>query len=745
MHLRLSRVTRNGRTAEYAQLVESFRRESDGMPMHRVVAHLGKLSPIELDNLRAALKASRSGRRVVSPAERIRAGSAATPIPQVAASLRYLDLAVLLALWHRWELDRLIDELIPGETEVPASGVIAALVLQRCAAPDSKLAATLWFPRTALPELLNIAPSQFNNTRVHRVLDELDGAGRAIMGRLPARYLEREGRFLSLFLDVSDAWFVGHGPELARHGKTKEGMIRRKIGIVLLCNERGYPLRWEVVEGCAPDNKTMLAVVDSVAGLGWVGEAPLVCDRSMGRTATIQQLATTGVRFLTALTVTEFGSYTSSLPTIDLDFSADELAPKERATAIQQAAQLAEVAGMTRAGDDLLVKDFGLIERVVEPKRRSPPRVTAVLASDDVRAQAERALRIIHQVQVAITDGRYPSLAASSRAAGISKDLASKYVPLTRLPADVQQEILDGKAAGRAIAELLEIAKLDDRERQREAFHALLQKPPPRLRVSTALAPIQPGASSTETRATSQEPLRVRVVAYFNPERFIEQRLAARRRLAEVRTFVDELNAKLARTPSKWSVAQVTAAIDRHLRSEDLLAAFTVSVHRVEQAGAGHLVANVTLVESEWKRRHRYDGFTVLVAHPKLAQPAVELAKLYRAKDVVEQDFRTIKSAIELRPVWHRTDGKVRAHVTLCMLALLLERTLEHLLQDGHRATSTLELLEPCRLNQYRLGVDAAPVYTVTQPDTAQRRILRALQLEKLVDADEAAANIHSR
>jgi hypothetical protein len=64
MHLRISRVRRGNKTYEYAQLVESFRRPTDGMPAHRVVASLGACSETEIANLRAALEASRQGKRV---------------------------------------------------------------------------------------------------------------------------------------------------------------------------------------------------------------------------------------------------------------------------------------------------------------------------------------------------------------------------------------------------------------------------------------------------------------------------------------------------------------------------------------------------------------------------------------------------------------------------------------------------------------------------------------------------------
>ena len=69
MQIRMTRVRRGGKTYEYPQLVESYRRKSDGMPMHRVIASLGHLTQMELDNLKAALDASRQGKKVVPSAD----------------------------------------------------------------------------------------------------------------------------------------------------------------------------------------------------------------------------------------------------------------------------------------------------------------------------------------------------------------------------------------------------------------------------------------------------------------------------------------------------------------------------------------------------------------------------------------------------------------------------------------------------------------------------------------------------
>jgi hypothetical protein len=236
MFPRRTTVTSHGKNYEYIHLVQSERRESDGRPIHRVIANLGPMDEVLFENLRLAFEAASRGRRV-AVVTRTR-----VPVrgPKPQASLRYLDVAVAHELWREWGLDRVMGELMKsGKGEVEGSLVVEALVAQRLLDPDSKLAAVRWFPRTALPELLGIQAGRFNNTRVHRVLGDLEAMTLPLMARLLRMYRERDGAFATMFLDVTDTRFVGHGPATAVRAKTKEGMIRRKIGIVLLCNERG--------------------------------------------------------------------------------------------------------------------------------------------------------------------------------------------------------------------------------------------------------------------------------------------------------------------------------------------------------------------------------------------------------------------------------------------------------------------------------------------------------------------------
>jgi hypothetical protein len=723
MHLRLSRTKRHGRVYEYAQLVESVRRPSDGMPSHRVIGTLGALSPLEIENLRVALAASRTEKRVVvAPCAR------AVAAPDVIANLRYLDVAVPLALWREWGLPALLGELMPrGESSVPPADVVAALVMQRLVDPSSKLAATEWFPRTALPELLDVAPSSFNNTRLHRVLEELDAVTGDLMAKLPRRYEEREGAFASLFLDVSDATFVGHGPSLAEKAKTKEGVVARKIGIVLLCNARGYPLRWQVVPGARSDGKTMLAMLESLSGLRWVGEAPIVCDRAMGKTATLMAMRKLKLRFLTALTTTEFDSYSDER--VPYDVLAD-LSPSESCDAKVEAEAVRRVtaAGMEPVDDNLFVLDLGLVERADE----TGPSPGAAEPATPSRAMAQ-----CRRMRELVASGECTSFEEARRRLQLSsKGLGGKYRSLGGLVEEVQLAVLDGRADALSLDDLIRLARLgaDEQLEQFEKLVAASTERRRRKRCPPAQAPTEP--------LPEPSTVKLRVVACFNQERFVEKRFRAQAILDEIRAFVDDLNRRLQSTRSRRSRASVEAEVDRKLRAHDLVEAFTVRVDEVRLEGRTRYHVDLVLDEPRWARKRRHDGFSLLVAHPDVPQTAAALARLYRAKDAVEKDFHVIKSVVEIRPVWHHSDAKVRAHVTLCMLGLLLERTLGHRLRGTCSAEAALERLEPCRLNHF---AGATSAYGLTRATVEQKELLRQLGLLSLVDDEQVAETLHPR
>jgi hypothetical protein len=707
VHLRTVKAKSGSTTKTYAQLVESYRRP-DGMPVHRVVASLGQLSELEIANLRAALEASRKGSALLLPA---------SARPRVQANLDYLALALALSHWQQWQLSQLFSELVQDSAaSAPVETVLCALTLQRCLAPDSKLAATEWFPQTALPELLDCKPAHFNNTRVHRCLDELDRVDDQLQAGLVRRYLHRDGAFAMLFGDLTDAWFEGRGPDLAVRGRTKSGLSnRRKINILLVCNQHGFPVRWQVLPGNCADPIALSSLATELAQRPWASAVPIVFDRAMGHHSAVARMSQLGLHFLTAVRSSEIDGYDVDLGHAALtQLQGDEDLDKHPGLR-QQAAALVCAAGMSKVDDELYVRELGLRSRKMSlpiATDNAPSEEPDPAQLEGVAARLAQARRYRAQLDARL----FPNQRSLAAHLDISPARLSQLLSLLRLDEELQQGVLDGAFGALNETRLREIATLD-KAAQRRALAALATTTLPRRRSKAELE------------------VELRLVAYFNPRMFVDQRTTALRHERELRDCVADLNARLAAATKARRTEAIFAELDAELGKRSLRSVFRIEI----TAAAGSEPSRAALLRDDdaWNHRRRFDGFVLLVAHPDVGGTAADIAVRYRAKDAVEKDFQTIKSELELRPVFHHSDAKVRAHVSLCMLALLLERSLEQQLKAaGHPMTASacFDELKPVHLNRIKTSADAQPAYVLTDATPQQRTILRKLGATELLD-----------
>ena len=119
------------------------------------------------------------------------------------------------------------------------------------------------------------------------------------------------------------------------------------------------------------------------------------------------------------------------------------------------------------------------------------------------------------------------------------------------------------------------------------------------------------------------------------------------------------------------------------------------------------------------------DGkFLLRSSDPTLS--AEDIALGYKQLLQVERGWRDMKTTIDLRPVHHRKEDRIRAHVQLCWLALLLIRIAENQTEDTWRNVRR----ELQRLHQGTFRGTAGRVHKTSQPTAAQLRILRALGLQ---------------
>jgi transposase len=610
-------------------------------------------------------------------------------------------------------------------------------------APGSKLSAQRWFADTALPELLNIPMSKFNNTRIHRALEAIDKGTDALQEQLPYLYESHHDTCNALFLDVTDTWFVGHGPEFAEMGKTKEGMFCRKIGIVLLCNQHGFPMRWEVIPGKREDGSAMSDMVSNIAEMDWIGNATLICDRSMGKGKYVKLMAQSGIRFLTALPVDEYDSYSNKIPHDAFCSIPLQGTPESQKQDMAMVTEAAVSAGMKRISDHLFVHDLKIVEKNFNSNSDTTPGSTTQRKSSSKQSCASR-LALARHMKQKLESGQASSFSHLAKQHGTSKAKINEIIQLLCLAPDVQEAISDGHAESLSFTTLNQIRRLATHQEQRAAFQEALKKAalhgPKKMRHKAV------GGKIDEEE--DDAPLRVRGVVYFNPEMFINQRMRADEKLANIYAFERDLNRRLTKSSPQRKLASIHGEIHHKLKRYNFIDVFEVNINTGTEHGKKRYVVSLRLNQEEWERRRRYDGFSFLVGHKTLSQSAQDLVNMYHAKDAVEKDFQVIKSVVKVRPVHHRTNPKVRAHVTLCMLALLLMRTLERRLASAgieKTATSILEQLKSRHLNMVKVTEELDTFYTVTECRDEHLRILEALELSVLVDDNEVQSMITPR
>ncbi len=88
----------------------------------------------------------------------------------------------------------------------------------------------------------------------------------------------------------------------------------------------------------------------------------------------------------------------------------------------------------------------------------------------------------------------------------------------------------------------------------------------------------------------------------------------------------------------------------------------------------------VVLDEERLKREEIYDGMWILLSNTGFSSR--EVAEYYKGLWQIEQGFRELKSRLEMGPIYHWTEKRIRGHIFICYLALLLKVSLKKALKE---------------------------------------------------------------
>ena len=108
----------------------------------------------------------------------------------------------------------------------------------------------------------------------------------------------------------------------------------------------------------------------------------------------------------------------------------------------------------------------------------------------------------------------------------------------------------------------------------------------------------------------------------------------------------------------------------------------------------------------------RWDGLRAIVAHGNAEMSAQDLLERYRQLWHIERGFRTNKRDLRIRPIFHWTPRRIRAHIAICYMAFC---TVQHLL---HRVRLLGYPMSPQELARALRKVEASVYHSVSDNGT---------------------------
>lgn len=163
----------------------------------------------------------------------------------------------------------------------------------------------------------------------------------------------------------------------------------------------------------------------------------------------------------------------------------------------------------------------------------------------------------------------------------------------------------------------------------------------------------------------------------------------------EGRRYVVCVNAEEVETDRQRREA-IVQALREQLRQGDKSLVGNKGYRRyLKVEGEGHFAID----EAKLAEEARYDGTWVLRTNTELA--AADVALQYKQLWMVEQWFRSCKSLLATRPIYHRCDETIRGHVFCSFLALLLRQELQARLEERGHAFEWADVLRDLEQVQY--------------------------------------------
>ena len=126
------------------------------------------------------------------------------------------------------------------------------------------------------------------------------------------------------------------------------------------------------------------------------------------------------------------------------------------------------------------------------------------------------------------------------------------------------------------------------------------------------------------------------------------------------------------------------------------------------------------------------DGKLLVVTNVQDMTPD-KVIERYKSLADIERGFKVLKSELEIGPVYHRLPERIRAHASICFMALILHRVMRMRLRSANTGVSPERALQSLkRIQHHRVSINGAPpLCGVSSMTTEQHDVLTALKVKQ--------------
>ena len=209
-----------------------------------------------------------------------------------------------------------------------------------------------------------------------------------------------------------------------------------------------------------------------------------------------------------------------------------------------------------------------------------------------------------------------------------------------------------------------------------------------------------------------------RFVVAYSPKIAKANKAGREKRLQKADAWIEEQNKKLLFPGKRGRKPTLQGTYDRirdYLRDRNLLGLYDVAISsdRIE----------VVKDRARLLWENKIDGMLMVETTDANLTPK-EVIGRYKELAEIERGWRSLKSTLLLRPVYHWTEHRIRAHIFVCVIALQIERWMRRKLATVS-VPKAIESLQRIKVGEIEIG--GKKTRAVCRPTAEQKALLAAL------------------